>query len=45
VDGITVDIVGTGTGREAIINVRQKFVSSVDTCTDRRGVCSFYFLV
>ena len=35
VDGITVDTVGIGTSREAIINVRYKFVSSVETCTDR----------
>ena len=35
VDGITIDTVGTGTRREAIVNVRYKFVSSVDTCTDR----------
>jgi hypothetical protein len=36
VDGITIDTVGTGTGREAVINVRYKFVSSVDSCTGTR---------
>jgi site-specific DNA recombinase len=35
VDGITVDTIESGTRREAIINVRYKFVSSVDTCTDK----------
>ena len=34
VDGITVDTVEAGTRRQAIVNVRYKFVSSVDTCTD-----------
>jgi hypothetical protein len=29
--------VGAGTGREAIINVRYKFVGSVDTGTDTRA--------
>lgn len=34
VDGITVDTIGSGNQREAVINVRYRF-SSVDTCTDR----------
>ena len=34
VDSITVDTIETGTKREAVINVRYKFVSSVDTRTD-----------
>lgn len=38
VDGITVDTIGIGKSREATVNVRYKFVSSVDTCTDR-GSC------
>jgi len=37
VDGITVDTVGTGTARQAIVRVRYKFVSSLHACTDRRA--------
>ena len=37
VDGITVDTIESGARREAVITVRYKFVSSVDTCTDRRA--------
>ena len=39
----SIDTVGTGTRREAIVNVRYKFVSSVDTCTDTRACfnCTF----
>ncbi len=37
VDGITVDTVEAGKRREAVVNVRYKFVSSVDTCTDTRA--------
>jgi hypothetical protein len=35
VDGISIDTVEAGNRREAIVNVRYKFVSSVETCTDR----------
>lgn len=35
VDGITVDTIDVGNRREAVVNVRYRFVSSVDTCTDR----------
>jgi site-specific DNA recombinase len=35
VDGITIDTIESAGKREAVINVRYKFVSSVDTCTDR----------
>ena len=34
VDGITIDTVESAGKRESVINVRYKFVSSVDTCTD-----------
>jgi hypothetical protein len=34
VDGITVDTTDTGTSREAVVNVRYRFVSSLHTCTD-----------
>jgi site-specific DNA recombinase len=37
VDGITIDTVESAGKREAVINVRYKFVSSVDTCTGRRA--------
>jgi hypothetical protein len=39
VDGITVDTIESGTRRQAVINVRYKFVSSLDTCTGR-GSCN-----
>ena len=39
VDGITIDTIATGKTREAVVNVRYKFVSSVDTCTGR-GSCN-----
>ena len=39
VDGIAVDTIGTEKQREAIVNVRYRFVSSVETCTDR-GSCN-----
>ena len=35
VDGITVDTTGDEKSRQAVVNVRYRFVSSVDTCTDR----------
>jgi hypothetical protein len=35
VDGITVDTIGTEKTRQAVVNVRYRFVSSVETCTDR----------
>ncbi|MGA2717111.1 MAG: recombinase family protein [Bryobacteraceae bacterium] len=38
VDGITVDTVGVGAAKQAIVNVRYKFVSSLHTCTDT-GSC------
>jgi len=34
VDGISIDTVEAGNRREAVVNVRYKFVSSVETCTD-----------
>ena len=34
VDGITVDTIGEGKARQAIVRVRYKFVSSVETCRD-----------
>lgn len=39
VDGIKIDTIDSGKRREAVVNVRYKFVSSVDTCTDR-GSCN-----
>ena len=33
VDGISIDTVEAGNRREAVVNVRYKFVSSVETCT------------
>jgi hypothetical protein len=38
VDGITVDTIGTEKSREAVVNVRYRFVSSVETCTDRSSL-------
>ena len=35
VDGITVETTGDEKSRQAVVNVRYRFVSSVDTCTDR----------
>ena len=33
VDGMTIDTVGTGAARQAIVRVRYKFVSSLHACT------------
>ena len=35
VDGIRIHTIDSGKNREAVVNVRYKFVSSVETCTDR----------
>lgn len=39
VDGISVETVGSGTAKQAIVNVRYRFVSSLNTCTDT-GSCN-----
>jgi hypothetical protein len=43
VDGVTVETTGDEKSRQAIVNVRYRFVSSVDTCTDTRAgfKCTF----
>jgi hypothetical protein len=38
VDGITVETTGDEKSRQAVVNVRYRFVSSVDTCTDRSSL-------
>jgi hypothetical protein len=38
VDGIRIDTVDAGNRREAVVNVRYRFVSSLHACTDR-GSC------
>jgi site-specific DNA recombinase len=37
VDGITVGTIEAGTKRQAVVNVRYRFLSSADTCTDTRA--------